>query len=383
MKKEKAIISGSFDPITKGHEWLILESLKQFSEIVLVIGNNSNKTSFFDINTKIKLIESFIINSGLEKKVKIAYSDKLYLVDFAEELSINHIIRGIRDSEDLNYENKIVEVNKIINPNIETHFISCPPEYQIISSSLVKSLIGFLGWERVIRKFVSDAVYSEFQKRLYSNHVKNLLHEFFDINLNDESPYSREISLQPENKLKLDEENIFLSILEKYAEPHRYYHNLQHLSDLYLKLNTWKVNSNEKKILVMAILFHDIIYDPKKFDNEELSNELFLKYFSQWSDCNRVSKLILATKDHSIHKIGEDKLLDIFLDLDLSILGSSSLEYKNYEKNIREEFNFVPDNIFDIKRKEIMKKLNIPYRTTEAQLLWGKNRKTNLSIYED
>lgn len=380
--QKKAIISGSFDPITKGHEWLILESLKNFDHIFIVIGHNISKNSFFNLNTKIKMINDFIKEHQLEKRITVENSEKLYLVDFAESIGVDTIIRGIRDSEDQIYENKIMEVNKIINPKIKTLLIKCPPEIEIISSSMAKSLIGFLGWERVIRKFVSNSVFTECIKSLHEHGIKTLLDKFFNINLFDQHHFSREISLMPKNsKINSQENEILELIINKYSEPHRYYHNLQHISELYSKMSLWNLNQTHLTIIVMAIVFHDIIYDPMTLNNEEKSNELFLKYFSNYNNAERVSKLILATKNHSIHPAGEDPLLDIFLDLDLSILGASPLEFVNYEKNIKEEFSFVPENIFNVKRAEIMKKLKVPYRTVEAQKAWGLNRKTNLSKY--
>lgn len=379
---KSAIISGSFDPITKGHEWLILESLKKFDNIVVVIAHNVGKSSFFNLETKTKMINDFIKAHSLETKVSVKNSEKLYLVDFAESIDVDTIIRGIRDSEDQVYENKIMEVNKIINPKIKTELIKCPPEIEIISSSMAKSLVGFLGWERVIRSFVSDSVFSECLKSLHENNIKMLLDKFFNINLFDSHSFSREISLKPD-KVKVDskEKEMLKLIMDKYSEPHRYYHSLQHISELYNKLSLWTLNQNHQRIIVMAIVFHDIIYDPMAPDNEEKSNELFLKYYTNAYEAERISKLILATKNHSEHKVGEDPLLDIFLDLDLSILGASALEYNNYEKNIREEYKQVPEAIFNLKRAEIMKKLKVPYRTVEAQQTWGLNRATNLNKY--
>jgi len=311
MRNNKsAIISGSFDPITKGHEWLITESLKDFDKIILVIGHNVGKKSFFGLDTKIKMIESFIQEKSWQDKVSVQSSENLYLVDFAESIKVDTIIRGIRDSEDQVYENKIIEVNKIINPKIKTKLIKCPPEIEIISSSMAKSLVGFLGWERAIRSFVSDSVYSEFLKNLHEYGIKALLDKFFNINLFDEHEFVREISLMP-SRVKIDskENEILNLIMTKYSEPHRYYHNLQHISELYNKLSLWNLNQNNQRIIVMAIIFHDIIYDPMANDNEEKSNELFLKYFSKFNNSEKVSKLILATKNHSIHPEGEDPLL--------------------------------------------------------------------------
>lgn len=381
-KKDKAIISGSFDPITKGHEWLILEALKEHEKIVIVIGHNVGKQSFFNLETKAKMISDFIIKNKLEQTVTIANSGNLYLVDFAESVKIDTIIRGIRDSEDQVYENKVMEINKIINPAIQTTLIKCPPEIEIISSSMVKSLVGFLGWERTIRAFVSDSVFCEFQKRLHETLIKDLLAKFFEIDLYDNLKTIRRISLSSQNFQLSKEDEIFNLILDKYSEPHRYYHNLQHISELYNKISLWNLNSTQAKTIVMAIVFHDIVYDPKATDNEEKSNELFLNYFKDLTIAPKVSKLILATKNHSIHPVGEDPILDIFLDLDLSILGTSEFEFKNYEKNVREEYKFVPQDIYELKRAEIMKTLTVPYRTEEAQRNWGLNRTHNLAKYK-
>lgn len=375
MNKKTALISGSFDPITKGHEWVILESLKSFNNLFVVIGNNPAKNSFFNYEERLKMINDFIKMYSLEDKITTISNQQLYLVDLAASLNIDTIIRGVRNLQDQDYENQIIAVNRVINPKINTIILQCPKDLEHVSSSMVKSLVGFLGWERVIRNFVSNNVYSELLKKHHQHEIMPII----DIILT-ENFKSNEISIVSKFENTHAKELIEL-IFKNYCESHRYYHSLKHISELFSKLNLWNLNKKQIQILSMAIIFHDIVYDPKSTNNEELSNELFLQYFEKYENADRVSKLILATKNHSSSPVGEDPLLDIFLDLDLSILGSAPIEYENYEKNIKEEYNFVPESIFTQKRAEIMKSLQVPYRTVEAQTAWGLNRANNLAKY--
>ena len=89
----------------------------------------------------------------------------------------------------------------------------------------------------------------------------------------------------------------------------------------------------------------------------------------------------MATKSHSESLVGENRLLDIFLDLDLSILGENSLKFKIYENSIRAEYSMIPEEVYNQKRNEIMKRLKGSYRTAIGQKLWNENRVVNLSKY--
>ena len=104
----------------------------------------------------------------------------------------------------------------------------------------------------------------------------------------------------------LSKYNIDLSILDKYNEPHRFYHNWDHIEYMINLCDRYKYTSED---LLLAIIFHDIIYDPKENDNEEKSAELFYSMFSNMLsdkdgnkidiDVDKIKQAILDTKYHN------------------------------------------------------------------------------------
>lgn len=134
---KKAVFSGSFDPITKGHENIILRALPLFDEIIVAIGVNIMKKSSFSLEQRLKWIESVFADYP---KVKVAHYEGL-TVDFCKENGANYIIRGLRGSMDLEYETTIAEANKKISTDIETIFFMTEPSLRCVSSTVVRDLL--------------------------------------------------------------------------------------------------------------------------------------------------------------------------------------------------------------------------------------------------
>jgi len=111
--------------------------------------------------------------------------------------------------------------------------------------------------------------------------------------------------------------------------------------------------------IAMAIWFHDIIYNAKSKTNEEDSAAYFraqAKKLGLSSDLvETVAGYILATKRHEAENIDSDRSLQIFLDIDLSILGADERRFMDYDKAIKAEYSWVPNMIYGPKRKKILR----------------------------
>ncbi len=136
-----AIYPGSFDPITNGHIDLIKRASKLFDLVIIGITQNRKKQAFLDIGTRITAAQTVVqeINN-----VKVMSFDSL-LVDFAKEQNAQVILRGLRAVSDFEYEFQLSGMNKHLNPNIETIFMTPAEQYANISSSLVKEILTLGG----------------------------------------------------------------------------------------------------------------------------------------------------------------------------------------------------------------------------------------------
>ena len=134
--RKKAIIPGSFDPITIGHIEIIEKSLDIFEEIIIAIGSNQEKKYMFSKNQRLKFVSKYFHK---KQKVKvITYDDLTYKL--CKKLEIKYIVRGVRNILDFEYENNMAEFNRNLG-EIETIIITSSNKYSHISSSLVRELI--------------------------------------------------------------------------------------------------------------------------------------------------------------------------------------------------------------------------------------------------
>lgn len=131
------IFAGSFDPITRGHEDIVLKAMPLFDRIVIAIGVNIDKKSAFPLEDRIKWIENTFAEYP---KVKVVSYEGL-TVDLCKNMNANFIIRGLRNTTDFEYESIIAEANKKLNPDIETVFLLSDPNLRCISSTVVRDLI--------------------------------------------------------------------------------------------------------------------------------------------------------------------------------------------------------------------------------------------------
>jgi pantetheine-phosphate adenylyltransferase len=131
------VFAGSFDPITRGHEDIVLQALPLFDEIIVAIGINIDKKYAFPLEQRIKWIENTFAEYP---KVKVVSYEGL-TVDLCSKMNAGFIIRGLRNTTDFEYESIIVEANKKLNPEVETVFFLSDPTVRCISSTVVRDLI--------------------------------------------------------------------------------------------------------------------------------------------------------------------------------------------------------------------------------------------------
>jgi pantetheine-phosphate adenylyltransferase len=149
--------------------------------------------------------------------------------------------------------------------------------------------------------------------------------------------------------------SLFWEVLDRYKEKHRFYHNIDHIYELfehfYLLLKTGHINTEEYGTLLVLSLYHDAIYDPKSLTNEEDSAELYLTDFGKK---DHIYEAILDTK---YNRAFVSPMSGLFTEADLKVLTGNVQQLIAYEKKVFKEFQFVDWKIYKAKRIEILKQL--------------------------
>jgi pantetheine-phosphate adenylyltransferase len=135
--KKIAVFPGSFDPITKGHESIIKRAMPLFDEIIIAVGENSEKESFFPIEKRMGWIKKVFADYPSIRVAKY----KGLTVDFCKKNNAKYLLRGLRTSADFEFERSIGQVNKKLFPELETIFLLTTPELTAINSSIVRDII--------------------------------------------------------------------------------------------------------------------------------------------------------------------------------------------------------------------------------------------------
>ena len=133
---KKAVFPGSFDPITIGHLDIVERAIKVFDEIIIAVGDNTDKKYMFPKEQRVEFVKQTFYNYD---NVKIESYDGL-TVDFCRKNNIEFMIRGLRNPADFEFEKSIALTNREMT-DIETIFFLTSPENSFISSSIVRDLI--------------------------------------------------------------------------------------------------------------------------------------------------------------------------------------------------------------------------------------------------
>jgi len=152
--------------------------------------------------------------------------------------------------------------------------------------------------------------------------------------------------------------NIVGKLKPMYFEKGRFYHNWQHIEECMDHLKDVKGLVKNYDALEMAILFHDAIYDTHATNNEEKSAKLAQEILNgKYSEkfVEEVSNLILATKHNgNLHTQDEEFMVDI----DLAILGSNRERYEEYASQIKKEYSWVPEDVYNRERPRVLGQLS-------------------------
>ena len=166
MADKIAVFPGSFDPFTVGHESVVLRAMDLFDKIIIGIGSNTSKNTFFSAEQRMEMLRELFAENP---KVEVMYYDDL-TTEFCKRVGAKYMLRGLRTSSDFEYEKVIAQINQAMLPEVESLFMLTLPEHAAINSSVVREIMRYGG---DVSKFVPKGIhlqkYSAIQSEKFSS----------------------------------------------------------------------------------------------------------------------------------------------------------------------------------------------------------------------
>ncbi len=157
--KIKAIYPGTFDPITFGHEDLVKRASNIFEGVIVAVACNTQKQTLFSSDERYEMCKEVLKKY---KNVNVIKLNKL-TVEHAEDLGAKIMLRGLRAVSDFEYEVQLSNLNRTMNPNIESIFLSPDEKYSFISSSIIKDIAKHQG---DLTKFLDKTVADRLKEKI-------------------------------------------------------------------------------------------------------------------------------------------------------------------------------------------------------------------------
>ena len=158
----RAIYPGSFDPVTLGHLDIIKRSASMVDELIVGVLNNKAKSPLFSVEERVKMLGE--VTKELPNVKVIPFAG--LLVDFARQTEAKMIIRGLRAITDFEYELQMSQMNRKLEENVETVFLTTNLEYSYLSSSMVKEVAAFGGdISQLVPALVADKVNEKMKEK--------------------------------------------------------------------------------------------------------------------------------------------------------------------------------------------------------------------------
>lgn len=159
--KNSAIFPGSFDPLTNGHLDILERAAQMFDKVYVTVAVNNKKSSVFNGEERVALIEEAIQSKKWKDKIEIEQFTGL-LIDYARKKNINILLRGVRQISDFEYEFRMALTNRRLAPEIDTLFLMPDEQLTFISATIVKEVAA---WGGDLSSFVPDNVAIALRKK--------------------------------------------------------------------------------------------------------------------------------------------------------------------------------------------------------------------------
>ncbi|MDH2389663.1 hypothetical protein QCN29_12835 [Streptomyces sp. HNM0663] len=174
------------------------------------------------------------------------------------------------------------------------------------------------------------------------------------------------------------------NLLDRWGEPQRRYHTTEHLVAVLDRVDTLAPYAQDPQLVRLAAWFHDAVYHPERSENEERSARLAERALPEAGvspeATAEVARLVRLTVTHAAAE--GDANGAVLCDADLAVLASGPEEYAAYSSAVREEYGFVPDDVFRAGRAAVLRQLlDLPqlFRTPYGRSRWEPHARTNLT----
>ena len=137
----KAVYPGTFDPITRGHEDLVLRAASLFDQVVLAVADSPSKRPFFPLEERVQMAKDVL--TGHPNIEVMGFSG--LLMDFLRSQGARIILRGLRAVSDFEYEFQMAGMNRKLYPDVETIFLTPGEQYMFISATMVREIAALGG----------------------------------------------------------------------------------------------------------------------------------------------------------------------------------------------------------------------------------------------
>ena len=158
-----AIYPGSFDPVTNGHLNIIRRAAALFDKVVVCVMVNAGKSALFSLEERVELIHR--VTQDIPN-VEVDCSDRL-LAEYAAQKGCSVIVKGLRAGSDFENEFQMAQINRKLNPQLDTLFLPADHKYMSLSSSMVKELASY---NVDLSDFLPSQIIQDFQNRIATTH---------------------------------------------------------------------------------------------------------------------------------------------------------------------------------------------------------------------
>ncbi len=163
--KKIALCPGTYDPITEGHKDVVLRCSKVFDKVIVAVSNNIRKKTLYSVDRRLNFVKKVL--AGVKNVEVISFSG--LLVDVAKENGAGVIVKGLRAISDFEYEFQMAQINKKLNPELETMFLVTNPKFAYLSSSAVKEVAKLKGCiSGLVPKEIESDIIESFEKKFFN-----------------------------------------------------------------------------------------------------------------------------------------------------------------------------------------------------------------------